>query len=291
MNATHSAPIASWRQTFWDVRAAGNFIGGGSGAGVLVSAAALIGAAPVLAVLGAALVAGGLLCVWLEIGRPWRALNVFRHPATSWMSREAIVAPLLLASALAGAWLGLAWLRWLAAALALAYLYSQARMLSAARGIPAWRHPRIPPLLIVTGLAEGCGLVVLVRLLGIPAPSSSLPILWLLPLLLLGRVIAFAGYRLGLTRSGAPKLALRELARFGRRLSGLDAIGLACALLFAAGLRSAWLVGAAAFIAVAAGWWLKFTIILRLAYNQGFALPMTPVRGAGLTQPGVRPGW
>jgi len=42
--------------------------------------------------LGLILIASGLTCVWFEIGRPWRALNVYRHFATSWMTREAVVA-------------------------------------------------------------------------------------------------------------------------------------------------------------------------------------------------------
>jgi phenylacetyl-CoA:acceptor oxidoreductase subunit 2 len=47
----------------------------------------------------------------------------------------------------------------------------------------------------------------------------------------------------------------------------------------------------AGIIAAVSGWWLKFTIVTRAAFNQGFALPTTPVRGAGSTHPGARPGW
>ncbi|MFP5465862.1 MAG: hypothetical protein ACLGHR_14000, partial [Gammaproteobacteria bacterium] len=45
-----------------------------------------------LLLLGLALVGAGLVCVWLEIGRPLRALHVFVTPRTSWMSREAFTA-------------------------------------------------------------------------------------------------------------------------------------------------------------------------------------------------------
>jgi hypothetical protein len=41
----------------------------------------------------------------------------------------------------------------------------------------------------------------------------------------------------------------------------------------------------------AAGWTLKFIMITRAAYNQGFALDHTPVRGSGLPGGHVKPGW
>ena len=47
----------------------------------------------------------------------------------------------------------------------------------------------------------------------------------------------------------------------------------------------------AGLLAFATGWLLKFTIITRAAYNQGFALNHTPVRGSGYAGPAVKPGW
>jgi phenylacetyl-CoA:acceptor oxidoreductase subunit 2 len=65
----------------------------------------------------------------------------------------------------------------------------------------------------------------------------------------------------------------------------LVAIGLiwpgASAALFA-------LAGVAVF---ATGWAIKFILITRAAYNQGFALPHTPIRGSGVPGPAVKPGW
>lgn len=149
-----------WQQASWDWRAAGNFIGGGAGCGLLLFSAvsgvqgSLRQATTVLALV---LVSLGLLCVWAEIGRPWRAMNVMFNPRSSWMSREAAFAPLLLGSS--ALWLaGQAWAAPLAALLALAFLYCQARILQAAKGIPAWREPLTVPLLVATGLAEGAGL-------------------------------------------------------------------------------------------------------------------------------------
>ena len=83
------------QQRNWDWRAAANFICGGAGGGLLLVAAfAGLDAFATRAALlmGLALIGCGLTCVWFEIGRPWRALNVYRHAATSWMTREAFVA-------------------------------------------------------------------------------------------------------------------------------------------------------------------------------------------------------
>ena len=62
-----------WQQQSWDARAAGNFIGGGAGCGLLIFTT-LAGAPGSLRqgllVLALLLVSAGLLCVWAEIGRP-----------------------------------------------------------------------------------------------------------------------------------------------------------------------------------------------------------------------------
>ena len=150
-------------QNYWDIRAAGNFIAGGSGSGLIaVSALAATvggaGAALVPMLIGAALVGLGLSLVWLEIGKPWRALNVFFHPQTSWMTRESIVAGPLLLAAAAGAWFAVPAVIAIAGLLALGFLYCQARILRASRGIPAWRQAEVVPFIVATGLAEGAGL-------------------------------------------------------------------------------------------------------------------------------------
>ena len=106
---------------------------------------------------GLALVGAGLFCVSLELGRPLRALNVFRNPWTSWMGREAWTSMLLFPAGLAAAW-GVPGFAWVAAAFALVFVYCQARLLQAAKGIPAWREPLLVPLLVTTGLVEGGGL-------------------------------------------------------------------------------------------------------------------------------------
>ena len=70
--------ITPWHQTNWDWRAAGNFIGGGTGTGLLFFATLASGSVDayrIQALLALAFIGAGLTCVWLEIGRPLRAIN------------------------------------------------------------------------------------------------------------------------------------------------------------------------------------------------------------------------
>jgi len=286
--------IAPWLQTNWDWRAAGNFICGGTGAGVLIFAAI----APVpgsayrlLATIGMAFVATGLFCVWLEIGRPFRAINVFRQPQMSWMSRESLVAPLLFASGIAATWLGGGALAWIAAVFAAAFLYCQARMLRAARGIPTWRAPRIVPLMLLTGLAEGTGLMLMLAAF----PSGNAPSGWLqgiLIVLVVARGLAWHFYRVQLEGDGVPSRAFDVLRAIHTPMSVLGLWGPLLLLLIASSFAAAtWIAAIAGLCALGSGWLLKFTVITRAAYNQGFAVPRLPVRGAGGPGPAVKPGW
>ena len=272
---------APWQQTQWDWRAAGNFVCGGAGGGLIVFAA-LSGARGLaltaLLLAGLALVGAGLLCVWLEIGRPLRALHVYFNPRTSWMTREAFVASVLMPVALASAW----WpgLVWLAAALALAFVHCQSRILQAAKGIPAWREPLLVPLVLLTGLAEGGGLWLALR----PGEAANQPLLLaLVGALLFARALVWRAYRRRLAAHAAPR-ALAALDGAGRWLQGagswlpLALIALAVGGAFGAAIAEPALV-IAGLLAAAAGAWFKFVLITRAGFNQGFALAHLPVRG------------
>jgi len=290
MSASMPGSAAPRRQGFWDWRAACNFMFGGAGAGTLVYAAAVSSPSTGPGLVGLALVCCGLLCVWFEIGRPWRAMNVFRHAHSSWMTREAIVSLPLLGAGLGAAWYGGRWLPWITAALALAYVYSQARMLQGARGIPAWRHPRVVPLMIATGLAEGTGLGIVAQLLLDPAELPGWAALLLAGLVLI-RELAFLAYLGGLGPADAPARAREVLAQFARRLAALDVAAIIAAAFGIIEPGLAWAVGVAGLLAAFAGGWFKFVLVIRAAYHQGLALSLTPVRGFGTTRPGARPGW
>jgi phenylacetyl-CoA:acceptor oxidoreductase subunit 2 len=259
-----------WQQTNWDWRAAANFMAGGAGAGLVILAAST-GASAALVVVGLALVGIGLTCVWMEIGRPLRALHVSFNPQTSWMTREGVIATLLMPVGLAAAFV------WpqvtpIAALLALAFVYCQGRILRAARGIPAWREPRVVPFIVATGLAEGAGLLMLAA----PAIVSTRAwLLGLVALLLLARLVLWAAYR--------QRLAARACGALAPAAHGLQWAGtllpLALMALVAAGVFSPLLLAPVGLLAAAAGAWFKFALITRAGFNQGFALTQLPVRG------------
>ena len=271
---------APWQQTNWDWRAAANFMCGGAGAGLIVFAV-LSGAAgwalTGLMLAGLALVGLGLCCVWLEIGRPLRALHVFFNPRTSWMTRESFTAALLFPLGLLAA-AAVPGCQWAAAALALAFVYCQGRMLQAAKGIPAWREPLLSPLIVTTGLAEGGGLFFLT---GPLHGAGTQPMLALFAALVLVRVLVWLAYRRRLAAAVAPR-AGAVLDRVGRMLQLAGT--LAPLALIAAGVASGTqipLVAAiAGFAAAGTGAIMKYSIIIRAGFNQGFALARLPVRGA-----------
>jgi phenylacetyl-CoA:acceptor oxidoreductase subunit 2 len=284
--------VAPWIQTNWDLRAAGNFIGGGTGTGLLIVAAFAAGAAyRPFALLGLAFVALGLFSVFLEIGRHLRAPRVLAHFGRSWMTREAIVAPFLFAAGLAAAWFQAPALAGLTALLAAAYLYCQAQILHAAKGIPAWRAPRIVPLTVVAGLAEGAGLLVLV----LAILDRSFAVRWpalALAVLLVARTVAWRGYRKRLQAPAAALAALDAGRRIFDRLGNWVAAPVAVvASLLAPGPLAAGLAAAAGALALVGGWHFKITLITRAAHNQGFALPALPVRGKGAVGAAAKPGW
>jgi phenylacetyl-CoA:acceptor oxidoreductase subunit 2 len=268
-----------WQQKSWDWRAAANFICGGGGAGLIVVTVLL--AEPGMArsaslLIGLALVCAGLFCVWLEIGRPLRALHVFLHPRRSWMTREAFAATLLVPATVAAA-ADVPAVEWIAAALALVFVYCQGRMLRAAKGIPAWREPRVVPLIVGTGLAEGAGLFLLVAAIGGRADTAA----WAAcAALVAARIVLWQLWRRRLADIAPRAQAALDRAGLLLLLAGcalpLAALALAAALTAPAGDPLYMAAGALAF---AGGAQFKFVLLGRASFNQGFALAHLPVRG------------
>jgi phenylacetyl-CoA:acceptor oxidoreductase subunit 2 len=267
-----------WLQRHWDLRAATNFILGGTGSGLLVAAALTAQAAPgwrPFVALGLALVALGLGAVWLEIGRKLRALHVFFNPFTSWMTRESFAALVVFALGAAALALGQPWTAQALGLAALAFVYCQGRILRASKGIPAWRTAGITPLIMATGLAEGSGLY----LIATGGGGGVLGPLALFVLALVARALAWRNYRANLG-AGRPLSALEASAKW--LLNAGTATPLALVLLAHFVLPQLFPAGAvlAGMLALSTGWYFKFTLVTRAAFNQGFALPRLPVRGS-----------
>jgi len=266
--------IGSFIQKNWDWRAASNFMFGGTGSGLLMLLViATYPNAPPLPVelVALAFVGAGLSMVWLEIGRPWRFINVFFHPETSWMTREAFVAGVTFVLALAGIVLEMPVLVAASAVGAAGFLYCQGQILKASKGIPAWREPAVVPLIIATGLTEGAAaLLVLMALFGGATP------VWL-EYLLLGllavRMIAWSSYRGALVASNAPPAALAALEKIGgvTLWAGNVLPAVLIALPFVIPSLGASLAVVGSVLALLSGWHVKFTIVTQAAQVQGYA--------------------
>jgi phenylacetyl-CoA:acceptor oxidoreductase 26-kDa subunit len=292
MTVTLTGSGAPRLQRNWDGRAACNFIGGGSGTGLLVAAAAAFSTGwPYFAAgtLSAALIGFGLSMVWVEIGRPLRAFNVFFHPQTSWMSREAFLALPVLALAGLAVLLDQPFLRlpfqahasvtvlaWAAAALGLAFLYCQARILQASRGIPAWSEPALQWVIVTTAIAEGVGLLLLLSL------AVARPPAWAVAaaiVALAARAGAWERYRHRVKLTG-PAQAAAVLDRtspwihlFGHLLAAILLIG---SLTMPSPIVLAAIAGLLLFVS---GAYLKFVVVTCAAFTHGFSVPFMPVRG------------
>jgi len=256
-------------QQHWDWKAAANFLLGGSGAALFAFSVGF--GIPGAAAAALCLIALGLLILLFKIGRPLRFLYVLRQPQRSWMSREAWLAGALFPLA---AWflfsesslLGAA-----AAAVAFGFLLAQAMILKESKGVPAWRTSRIVPLILSTGLAEGAGLLALVM----PAPL-------ILAMLVALRGWAWHEYLESLERDGAPMRSY-EVLRGCRGWMLWAGLALPLLLIACGSLLGQFFFAIAGLAVVATGWALKFILVTRAGYQQGFAL-----QRAGAT---VKPGW
>ncbi len=285
--------VAPWHQQHWDWKAAANFLLGGAGSGLLVLATAMVparGPFAALALAALALVALGLSVLMFKIGRPLRFLYVLRQPQRSWMSREAWIAAFLFPLALAALVLDSAPLAGFAALLALAFLIAQAMIVNASKGIPAWRAPRLAALMVATGLAEGAGLLASFAAASPLGPVVLDPAVALAALVAV-RGFAWRGYLRGLESAGAPLQSLEVLRRFGRHFVswGIAVPIVLAALSFAVPQAAAPLLALAGLFALVPGWAMKFVLITRAGYNQGYALHR--VSANGIAGPAIRPGW
>ncbi len=282
-------PLVGKRQTFWDWRAAMNWCFGGlsSGFAVMTALAWAMGlvslsSAADLFVGAAALMAVGLFFVWLKIGRKLRAWRAIFRPQSSWMTRE-LYAAALFYPAMAAAWWWQSPAALIVAALAAGlFLVCQAKILHMAKGIPAWRVPLIPPMIVASGLLEGTGLLAVAA----AVPGFGLSLGPALPVALVV-LAAFGAIHWHVYRTTAREKGIVPLARGAiQELTWPLHVGghlvpavLAAAVL--AGLNAPLVLGAAGAAAIAGGFYWKFGVIVRAGFQQGFALERYPQRGSG----------
>lgn len=254
-----------WQQTNWDWRAATNFMLGGSGAGLMIAASFVHDQSHYPVMFALLLVAAGLGTVWLEIGRKLRALHVFFNPFTSWMTRESFAAMVFFAFAAIELFFPSRVILGGAAVAALAFVYCQARILRAAKGIPAWRAPQVVALIMTTALVEGTGVLMFM--------TADLLVVSIFAAAVIARGFAWSGYWAALKQPGSRK-ALESAGKVLIQAGTIAPLALVMGGIFAP--QAAALAGIAAIIA---GWWFKYVLVTRAAFNQGFALPRLPVRG------------
>ncbi len=290
-----ASPLVGQLQTYWDWRAAMNWCMGGVSGGTVVMAwlAYLAGAADSRAVVfaaiaAAALMAVGLFFVFLKIGRQMRAWRALLRPQTSWMTRELYAVLVFYPAVLAG-------LLWphpvpfgIAGIAALAFLVCQAKILHMSKGVPAWRVPLIPWMIVATALLEGTALLVLARVAFPAEIAIGLPVVGVGALLAALNAVLWLRYRATAKVQGIGPLARRVLSRASPRL---HVIGHAVPFVVfaaiyaappgAAGAGEGVLLALAAAAALAGGFFWKFSVITDAAYQQGFALAKMPRRGSG----------
>jgi phenylacetyl-CoA:acceptor oxidoreductase subunit 2 len=202
------------------------------------------------------------------------------RPQSSWMSRE-VWAVGMLYPLIAANFLWSSPQLWLATGFAgAAFLFCQARILYAAKGIPAWRVPLIPALVIASGLTEGAGAAMLA--LTTLGQTMLPPALALLSLILVPATAAL--WYIYVRR--APQNRIPAMAR--DVLTGITdvllmwwavaaVILLACLLLAPPPAYFAF----AGIMLIATGAIWKTMVIVHASHQQGFVLPQAPGRGSG----------
>ena len=306
-------PIPAKRQNNWDLRAVGNFSLGGTSSGLLTLLGLIViaGGGPALPSLemtlagvplvfdlyhlGAALMGLGLFSVFLEINRQARFLNVFMGYRTSWMSREAIVAMLFMGVAALKLFAATPALELLTTAgelsliaslLGAGFLYCQARILQAAKGVPAWRSPVMTWMLVFSGLFEGLGLLVVALWVGgftfPPDLAAAAPVA--------GLVLAAVNGVLWLNymkhcAEAVPVETMRVLSRHSSviQIAGRGVPLMLFAVVLSLPVGSApGLLALAGLVAMLGGWYWKAVVVWRACHFQNFHLKSVPLRGSGV---------
>jgi len=278
------------RQTFWDMRAAMNFIMGGIGSGTIVMAYLLNFISPInsqelsnINLIAGIVLAVGLFFVWLKIGRKLRAPLAILRPQTSWMSREIYAVGLIFLSIATEFFYPSSILHATTAVGAAGFLYCQGRILHSGKGIPTWRVAQMPIMLVATGLLEGIALFSLIYFTRGEeiSPTSPIPPLAIL-LILLNSYLWRRYVRNAKTWGIGPidRTILRRITPKLHIIGHLVPLALFAAIFLNLG-SSILLVEVGSFLALMGGVLWKSIVITQACHMQNFALGKMPQRGSG----------
>lgn len=289
-------------QKFWDMRATANFFFGGMSSGFAIMAfvaylfGEISGRSLTLAYVGAAAVMSvGLFAVFLEIGRKSRAIFALKKISTSWMTREIWAAIAFFALVATDFVFNNFFLHVVTAVAAVAFLYCQARILHAARGIVAWRVAEIPVMLVTGGLLEGTGLLAIANGL-YPRLFTTSQVCAIAGIILCcvgfglwatyasrARVLKDDDFYLDILENhfSRPTRNAINAVKWPVHVIGhlLPILAIVFGYLSKSQPQWLWIVGGG--LAVVGGLIWKSTVITRASHQQGFTLPTLPARGSG----------
>ena len=219
------------------------------------------------------------------------------RPQSSWMSRELYAVltfyPLVAAEALPliceVGWQSNDALHALVALAACFFLIAQAHILFMAKGIPAWRGPLIPWMMITSGIFEGIALLAVLWALRPWSPTQGgmggtggLAGAGLV--FAIATFILWVSYLLKAREVGIGPLSRRDLAALTPIVAGIGQI--VPAVLFTLmqllpGLPLTPLLLTAGLTALGGGLLWKHQMVSRICHHQGYELPRVPQRGSG----------
>jgi phenylacetyl-CoA:acceptor oxidoreductase subunit 1 len=283
-----NSPLAGEIQTYWDWRAAMNFIMGGIGAGLTAFAGLYFYLFENNGIIlqsslsiGVFFICCGLFFVWLKIGRKLRALYVLFRPQTSWMSREVYaVSSLFLLIGISFIY-ELPALGTLIFLFAVLFLYCQTKILQASKGISSWRQKEIPILLLAIGLYEGLALFSLIVYFGDKLVFYDMSVSLLV---ILGATNTFILARYSRKVSSKVNPSSRKI--LSKAIPKLQVLGfiipsviLAIYMMLEIFTSLPYLLGLVLIIINCV--YFKFILIVKAGHQQGFILPKLPQRGSG----------
>lgn len=112
-------------------------------------------------VTGGAIIAIGLACVWIPGRIRVRIPAMLRRSKEPWIAYETYAAAVFMIALAVLARISGAAVELVVAVAAAAYMISNAQTIRTGRSRAAWRAPEIPSLIVITGLAQGVGLIAL----------------------------------------------------------------------------------------------------------------------------------